>query len=73
MHLLVNEAGFSPIDALIAATRNGAEAIGINNRTGTIDLNKTADLLVLDKNPLSDIDNVKSVYLVIKGGLIFKN
>jgi imidazolonepropionase-like amidohydrolase len=73
MSLLVHDAGFSPIDALIAATQHGAEAIGIQNKTGTIELNKVADLLVLDKNPLDDIENIKSVYLVIKDGRIFKN
>jgi imidazolonepropionase-like amidohydrolase len=73
MSLLVHDAGFSPIDALIAATQHGAEAIGIQNKTGTIEINKSADLLVLNKNPLDDIDNIKSVYLVIKDGKLFKN
>jgi len=73
MELLVNDAGFSPIDALIAATQNGADAIGIGTKTGSIEIKKTADLLVLDRNPLNNIKNIKTVYLVIKGGRIYKN
>jgi imidazolonepropionase-like amidohydrolase len=73
MQLLVEDAGFSPIDALIAATQNGADAIGIGNKTGSVETKKVADLVVLDKNPLERMDNIKTVYLVIKGGMIFKN
>jgi len=72
MEALVKDAGLSNADVLIAATRNGALALGIESTTGTIEAGKTADLVVLDSNPLDDIDNVKSVYLVIKAGKIFK-
>ncbi len=72
MHALVKEAGMSNADALIAATRNGALALGISTTAGTVDVGKSADLLLLDRNPLDDIDNVKSVYLVIKAGRMFK-
>jgi imidazolonepropionase-like amidohydrolase len=73
MQLLVDDAGFSTIDALIAATQNGADAIGIGNKTGSVETKKMADLVVLDKNPLERMDNIKTVYMVIKGGMIFKN
>lgn len=72
MHLLVYDAGMSAIDALTAATLHGAEAIGIDGMTGTIDPGKAADLVVLDRNPLTAIDNVKSVFMVVKAGKIFK-
>jgi imidazolonepropionase-like amidohydrolase len=72
MEALVKDAGLSNADALIAATRNGALALGIESTTGTIEAGKKADLVVLDKNPLEDIDNVKSVYLVVKAGKIYK-
>lgn len=71
MHLLVHDAGFSAIDALVAATCNGADALGLTDRLGTIEVGKDADLVVLDKNPLEDIDNVLSVHLVIKKGKIY--
>lgn len=72
MKLLVNEGGFSNIDALIAATKNGAEAIGIEKTHGTIEPGKVADLVVLQQNPLEKIENINSVYLVIKNGKIYK-
>lgn len=72
MQLLVTGAGFTPIDAIIAATLHGAELLHIDNKYGTIEPDKIADLLVLDKNPLENITNIKSVFLVIKGGRIFK-
>jgi imidazolonepropionase-like amidohydrolase len=49
-----------------------AAALGIESTAGTIETGKTADLIVLDHNPLEDIDNINTVYLVIKAGKIFK-
>lgn len=72
MELLVKDAGFTPIDAIIAATLNGAKALHIKNTRGTISTGKIANLLVLNKNPLENIENINSVYLVIKNGVFFK-
>ncbi len=72
MELLVTDAGFTSIDAIIAATLNGAKALGINDKYGTLSTNKIANLLILYKNPLQDINNVESVDMVIKNGMIFK-
>jgi imidazolonepropionase-like amidohydrolase len=44
----------------------------IDNNYGTVSINKIANLLIVDKNPLDDIKNIESVYMVIKGGKIFK-
>lgn len=72
MELLVKDAGFTPIDAIIAATLNSAKALQIDNSHGTISNGKIANLLILDKNPLENIENIYSVYLVIKNGVLFK-
>jgi imidazolonepropionase-like amidohydrolase len=72
MKLLVHECRFTPFDAIVAATKNGAEAIGILDSHGTIEPGKAADLLVLNRNPLDDIKNIDSVNLVIKGGRMYK-
>jgi imidazolonepropionase-like amidohydrolase len=72
MQELVDEAGMSNADVLIAATKTAAEAIGIERTHGTIEANKIADLVVLDKNPLDKVENINSVYLVIKNGKIYK-
>ncbi len=72
MELLVKGVGFTAIDAIIAGTLNGAKALHIDNNYGTVSINKIANLLIVDKNPLEDIKNIESVYMVIKGGKIFK-
>jgi imidazolonepropionase-like amidohydrolase len=69
---LVSDAGFTPIDAIIAGTLHGAEVLHIDNQYGTVEAGKIADLLVIDKNPLENIDNIKSVNFVIKGGKVYK-
>ena len=73
MELLVKDAGFTAIDAIIAGTLNGAKALRIDDKVGTVSLGKIANLVVIDKNPLENIENIESVFLVIKGGKIFKN
>jgi imidazolonepropionase-like amidohydrolase len=72
MNCLVKEAGFTPIDAIIAGTLHGAQALHIDNQYGTVETGKIADLLIVDKNPLENIDNIKSVNFVVKEGKIYK-
>lgn len=67
LRLLV-EAGIRPMDILIAATRNAAVAVTGNHDRGTIEAGRIADLLILDADPLTDIDNLSKIHLVMKGG-----
>jgi imidazolonepropionase-like amidohydrolase len=53
--LYVDEVGIPALDVIRWATRNGAEAMGLLDRTGTIEAGKWADLVVVDGNPLDDI------------------
>jgi len=69
--LLVKEAGFTPMQAIISATRIGAMAIGIESKTGTIEKGKTANLVLLAASPAADIDNLQKVEVVIKNGKMF--
>jgi imidazolonepropionase-like amidohydrolase len=58
-------AGMTPSQVIVAATRNGAELLGLKD-AGTVETGKSADFLVLDANPLDDITNTRwiaSVYL----------
>ncbi len=64
--------GMAPMDAIVAATRNGAEALGMEDRLGTIEAGKLADVIVVAGNPLADPDALKRVYAVIKGGVRYK-
>jgi hypothetical protein len=66
----LQDVGASPMDILVAATRNGAEAYGLGDELGTVEEGKIADLLVLDADPLSDIANMKKINMVIKDGQI---
>ena len=71
MELLVHDAGFSPKDAITAATKYAAEALGIDGVCGTIEKGKKADLLLVNSNPLEHIENIRTVVLVVKSGKIY--
>ena len=70
LHTLVLT-GIPPAAALKIATINGARAMGVSDKLGTIETGKLADLFVIDGNPLSDIRNTRHVQLVIKSGLVY--
>ena len=61
-------AGMTPAQVITAATKNGAEFLRIPD-TGTIEVGKTADLLVLDGNPLDDIANTRRISTVYLRGV----
>jgi imidazolonepropionase-like amidohydrolase len=60
--------GVSPADALVAATARGAEVLRIEDRTGTLEPGKDADVIALDGNPLEDPTALERVVFVMKGG-----
>lgn len=62
------EVGMSPMDALVAATRNGAVAAGALEEFGTVEAGKSADLLLLDADPLEDITNLRTMSMVMARG-----
>ena len=70
MELLV-QGGFTPMDALQVATRNGAVYHGLAEDLGSIETGKLADLVVLSANPLDDIRNTQEVVFVLKNGVVF--
>ena len=67
LKLLVS-AGFSPMEALQAATLNPARYLGKEKDLGTIETGKLADLVLLDANPLDDISNTRKIRAVIVDG-----
>ena len=56
---LLREAGFHPLEIIRSATLNGAEALGIDKQTGSIEIGKSADFVIIDENPL---ENFKVLY-----------
>lgn len=68
---IFTEAGFSPSEAIQAATSNGALALGKLDQLGTIEPGKLADLLILNGNPLENIRNLRRIdRLMLDGGWV---
>jgi imidazolonepropionase-like amidohydrolase len=71
LELLV-KAGINSSDVIKIATKNGAVALDLMNQTGTIELDKQADILILSANPLENIENTKRIDAVISNGRIME-
>ena len=65
--------GMTPAQAIQAATRTNAEALGWQDRVGSLDKGKFADLIAVTGDPLADIAELQRVKFVMKGGAIVKN
>jgi imidazolonepropionase-like amidohydrolase len=64
------------MDAIVASTAINAEACGLEDRIGTIEKGKIADILIIDGNPLEDItllQNQDRIKMVVKEGIIEVN
>jgi imidazolonepropionase-like amidohydrolase len=66
------ELGMTPMQALVAATRNGAMACKGLDEFGTIEAGKSADLLLLDADPLADIRNIRKQSMVMTRGVVIE-
>ena len=69
--LAMTYAGLPAVAVLKAATINGAKALGIEARLGSVEPGKLADLVVVRGNPLADIKVAREVRLVIKEGVVY--
>ncbi|MHB1328957.1 MAG: amidohydrolase family protein, partial [Gemmatimonadales bacterium] len=67
LELLV-DAGIPPREVLRMATRNGAEALGLLDQTGTVEVGKRADLVLLEADPEASIANTRAIAWVMQGG-----
>jgi imidazolonepropionase-like amidohydrolase len=68
---MLQQGGMTPMEALRAATIDGARYLGLDGDLGTIEKGKLADLLVLDRNPLENIRNSESLNLVLLNGRLY--
>jgi len=66
----LNKAGLTEMETIVAATKNGAEMLRIDDITGTLEEDKFADIIVLSGNPLEDIHNVNvdNMEVIMKEG-----
>ena len=62
------KAGIDPLAVLKIATHDNAVLLGVDDRAGTIEEGKNADLVLVDGNPLADIADTKNIRLVIQDG-----
>ena len=62
--------GMKPLEALQAATVNGAELLGISDQVGAIEAGKLADIIAVDGDPLQDIKAMSHIVFVMKGGQV---
>ena len=71
MEIMVKYGGYTPMEAIVANTRENAFAVGLEGELGTIEAGKLADILILDKDPLADVSVLKKgshLSTVIKDG-----
>lgn len=76
IELFVTDMGFSPMEAIVAATKHGSELIRMETEIGTVEKGKLADLLVVDGNPLENIavlQDRSKIALVMKDGAVMVN
>ena len=71
----LNKSGLTEMEAIMAATKNGAEMLKIDKITGTLEQGKYADIIVLEKNPLNNIKNinVNEMKVIMKEGSFVKS
>jgi imidazolonepropionase-like amidohydrolase len=65
---LLMQAGLSPMEVIQAGTDRAATVCGHGNELGTLEVGKLADLIIIDGNPLIDIEGMTRVVVVIKAG-----
>jgi imidazolonepropionase-like amidohydrolase len=65
-------AGMTPADAIMTATHNAADLLGVSATAGSIQPGRDADLVAVKSNPLQDISVLEHVDFVMKGGVVYK-
>ena len=66
----MQSAGLTPMQVLVASTRGGAMAMGLEKEIGTVEKGKSADLLLVAADPTADVANLRKVRYVVRGGVV---
>jgi imidazolonepropionase-like amidohydrolase len=66
------QAGFTPMEALMAATSVPARVMGLDKEVGTLTVGKRADMVLLDADPLADIHNTRRIAKTIEAGAVYE-
>lgn len=69
----MQRAGMTPMQIIVAATKHAAYVCNLTEKLGTLEVNKIADIIVIDRNPLNDLNHLKDISLVIHNGIIIRN
>ncbi len=70
---LMSDAGMTPMQLIEAATRNAAIVCGLGDDVGTLEPGKIADVIVVDGNPLDDLQALGSVLVVVRDGVVIRD
>ncbi len=68
---MLEQGGLTPMEALRAATVDGARYLGLDGGLGSLEKGKLADLIVLERNPLESIRNSETVRMVMVNGRLY--
>jgi imidazolonepropionase-like amidohydrolase len=68
----MQEAGMTPLQIIVAATRHAAHVCSLEQEIGTLEASKSADVLVVDGDPLEDIHNLTKTEMVLRAGAIVR-
>jgi len=72
LEVMVTGAGITPLQAITAATRGAAHAIGVEDVRGTVAVGKVADFVIVGADPAADIRNTRAIRYVINEGRIVR-
>jgi imidazolonepropionase-like amidohydrolase len=70
---LMQAAGMTPMQVLVAGTKHAAHVCNLEDELGTIEPGKVADMIVVNRNPLDDLDSLLEVQMVIHNGVVIRD